>query len=312
MKEICIGINEANQRLDRFLLKYMSLASKGFVEKMIRKKRIKVNDKKVQANYNLKKNDKIQLYLAIETIEKFRKEKKIIKTKGKLDILFEDCNILVINKEKNMLTHGGNNSLVDKAIEYLIDKGCYKPEKEITFTPACCNRLDRNTTGIVIVAKTYRGLQEINNKIKDNDIKKQYISLVKGSINEDKKLIDYLKKDNRNNKVVIEKEYSKNSKRVETHIFPINNFKDYTMLEIHLITGRSHQIRAHLDYIGHPIVGDLKYGDRYINEVFNKKYNLDSQFLHAHKIIIEEYNGAELSIIAPLPKKLKEIINNIN
>lgn len=312
MKEITISENEANQRIDRFLQKYMSLASKGFLEKMIRKKRIKVNNQRIDPNYQLKINDSIQMYLSQETIEKFQSLKVIKPTDKSISILFEDTDILLVNKDKNVLVHGEDDSLIDRAVQYLIKKGEYDPLDEITFTPACCNRLDRNTSGIVIIAKTYSGLRRINYKIKENSIKKYYKVLIKGIIEKSELLVGYLKKDNETNTVKALDQYQKGAKEIQTGIEPLEYFNGFTLVEIDLITGRSHQIRAHLKHIGHAVVGDPKYGDPCINAIFKEKFSLQSQFLHAARIVIENYNGSDLEIHAPLPLELQQIIDEIN
>lgn len=304
MKAIEIGENEAGQRLDRFLLKYMNKASKGFIEKMIRKKRIKVNKGKAQPNYSLQVGDEVQLYLAEETVEKFTQEKSIDKVSKNINILYEDDKILVLNKSSNTLTHGEGNSLVNRAITYLVHSGSYNPKDEKTFVPASCNRLDRNTSGIVIIGKTYDGLKEINQKIKDNQVSKYYLTLVKGVVTKAQTLEGYWTKEG--NQVKITKtSLNDEAKKVITKIEPLDSNGKVSLLQVELVTGRTHQIRTHLKSIGHPIIGDPKYGDT----KWNKEYELSNQFLHAYKIIISNYNGKEsLTITAPLPKKLQEIL----
>ncbi|MFZ7130933.1 MAG: RluA family pseudouridine synthase [Eubacteriales bacterium] len=312
MKEIIIGENEANQRIDRFLLKYMDLASKGFVEKMIRKKRVKVNHEKIAPYYSLKIQDKLQLYLAQETIEKFQQIRTYNNKVGKIDILYEDKDILIVNKQKNTLTHGGEDSLIDRGIQYLISQGKYRPEDEIIFTPACCNRLDRNTSGIVIIAKSYEGLRNINYKIKSKEVDKHYLTLVKGHVENEQTLLAYLKKDEGNNRVDIYDSYQEQSKKIETRVRPLKILGSYTLLDINLITGRSHQIRAHLKDIGHPVVGDPKYGEASVNRLFHNKFHLHSQFLHAGKVIIKNYSGKDLEVSAVLPEALQNIMKELS
>lgn len=312
MIEIIIGNNESEQRLDRFLGKYMSLASKGFIEKMIRKKRIKVNNKKISPQYQLKFEDVIQMYLAQETIEKFMEYKSVIETKGDIDILFEDSSLLMLNKGKDILTHGGEDSLINRGLNYLINNGKYDPKDEVTFSPACCNRLDRNTSGIVIIAKNYKSLKDINEKIRLNKVKKYYSVLVKGIIDKEIVLKGYMKKDIIQNLVTIHDKPILGAKEIITGIKPIKMLRGYTLLEIDLITGRTHQIRAHMKSIGHPVVGDPKYGDYKTNDYFQSKYQLDSQFLHAGKIIIKDYLNHELEVSSPLPKSLESILDSLN
>lgn len=304
MKAIEIRENEAGQRLDRFLLKYMNKASKGFIEKMIRKKRIKVNKGKAEPNYSLQVGDEIQLYLAEETIGKFTEKKSIDEVSKNINILYEDERILVLNKSTNTLTHGEGNSLVNRAITYLIHSASYYPRDEKTFIPASCNRLDRNTSGIVIIGKTYDGLKEINQKIKDNQVSKYYLTLVKDVVTKAQTLEGYWTKVG--NQVKITRVPANGeAKEVITKIEPIDSNGKVSLLQVELVTGRTHQIRAHLKSISHPIIGDPKYGDA----KWNKEYELSNQFLHAYKIVISDYNEKEsLTITAPLPKKLQEIL----
>ena len=320
MKELDITHNEANQRIDRFLKKYMSEASTGYLYKMLRKKRIKVNGAKVQPDYILNIGDKIQLYLSEDTMRKFQKKPSLTFAKGQLNIVYEDCNILLLNKPKNLLVHGDNrenvHTLINQVHSYLYLQGDYDPEKENTFAPACCNRLDRNTSGIMIIAKNFPTLQEINKMIKENNVIKKYRALVKGEIKDAKELKGFWVKDSSTNKVEIIHHKTKDAKFIHTKYKPIESNHEYTLLEIDLITGRSHQIRAHLASEGFPIIGDMKYGIRKINRTFYNQYHLNSQFLHAYSLKFQ--NCPEfLSYLenrmfeAELPKTLLEITQMI-
>ncbi|WP_341877072.1 RluA family pseudouridine synthase [Defluviitalea saccharophila] len=292
MKEIQITQNDANQRLDKFLMKYMNQSSKGFIYKMLRKKRIKYNGKKGEGNEKLQIGDTIQLYLADETINQFRALKDVNKVSRTFSIIFEDEQILLCNKPLGLLVHpdqnNNQNTLADEILSYLVEQGEYNPHETAGFTPAVCNRLDRNTSGIIIAGKTLNALQAMNQMIKENKIQKYYLTIVKGTIKTPGVLKGYHKKNQKTNEVEILDEYEEGSKYVETHFTPIVNNSDYTLLEIQLITGRSHQIRAHLSKINHPIIGDSKYGDIKVNDYFKSKYGLKHQFLHAYKIKFAE------------------------
>lgn len=288
MKEVIIDKNEHEQRLDRFLSKYLGNAPRGFIFKMIRKKNIKVNEKRAQPETMIYEGDKIQLFLSDETIEKFITVKEVIKSNTKLDIIYEDDNVIIMNKEIGLLSHGAGGpfeeNLVDSMISYLIEKKEYIPRIERTFTPAICNRLDRNTSGIVIGAKNYQSLKEINEAIKNLDIKRFYKTIVKGTVAKGFQAKAYLSKDEDRNIVEIRKESGEDSKEIITNINVLKTVGGYSLLEVELITGRTHQIRSHLGSLGYPVVGDRKYGDKLINNQFRDRYGLDNQWLHCYKI----------------------------
>jgi len=276
--EITIDKNESDQRLDRFLKKYLAGAPQSFIYKMIRKKRIKINNKKADPESLIMEGDAIQLYISDETLEKFIQEKKEIVSSALKGIIYEDENIILINKPK------------DSMISYLHQKGEYNPRVEKTFAPSICNRLDRNTSGMIIGAKNYAALKGINEAIRRGDIKKYYKCIVKGKVEKDILLKGYIVKDERKNRVKVYKNDVESSKAITTYVKVLKSKDKCSLLEIDLITGRTHQIRAHLSSIGHPVIGDTKYGDKSINDFFRKKYDLKSQYLHAYKIV---FNGLD-------------------
>ncbi len=288
MREIIIDKNENDQRLDRFLNKYFTNASKGFVQKMIRKKNIKINGKKALAEDMIFEGDKIQLFFSDESLDKLTEKKERRKSAYKLDIVYEDSNIIMINKPQGLLSHGSGlefeENIVDSMISYLIEKKEYIPRIEKTFTPSICNRLDRNTSGLIIGGKTYQALKIINENIKERNIKRKYLGIVKGTIRKDMKEHGFLTKDDKNNKVEVLDQEGEDTKVIETVISPITSRRGYSLVEIELITGRTHQIRSHLSSLGFPILGDRKYGDPQINREFRDKYGLENQLLHAYKI----------------------------
>ncbi len=319
MKEIRITKNEENQRLDKFLLKYMNKASKGFLYKMLRKKRIKYNGGRAEGSELLKAGDTLQLYLAEETISSFMEEKTVAEAKRHFAIVYEDDDILVVSKPAGLLTHPEKSSdkdtLIDQILYYLYQKGQYLPEADSSFTPALCNRLDRNTSGIVIAGKTLKGVQAVNETIRSHKLDKYYLTLVAGEIREAGEITAYLTKDEEKNQVRISKREG-SGKKTMTKYRPLAYAKGYTLLEIHLITGKTHQIRAHMQSIGHPVVGDRKYGSEHSNQKFREEYALSNQFLHAIRVEWKEKDGPlgylyGKEMTAPLPKTLQEICDGL-
>lgn len=289
--------NENEQRIDRFLKKYLDEANSSFIYKMLRKKNIKLNGKKVNPEDMIYEGDKIQLFLSDETIEKFIKKQDIIKSKLIPDIIYEDENIILINKKIDVLSHGSGGdyeeNIVDSMINYLIQKGDYVPRIERTFTPSICNRLDRNTSGIIVGAKNYDALKEINKAFKSSEVRRFYKTIVSGTVEKSIRAIAYLSKDEDRNLVKVYQRDGEGLKKIETHINVLDNKNGYSLLEVELKTGRTHQIRAHLSALGYPIIGDRKYGKKEINNKFYEKYELEDQWLHGYKI---EFHGLEASM----------------
>ncbi len=314
MKIIKVTNNESGQRMDKLLFKYMNLAPKSFMYKMLRKKNITLNGHKATGSEILQLEDEIRMFLSDETIDKFS-ELNIQKTKHNLDIIYEDKHILIINKPVGMLSQKAEDSdvsLVEHVISYLIDSKQITMEELKSFKPSICNRLDRNTSGIVVAGKTLYALQTMAEIFKNRTIHKYYQCIVKGRL-EKKQLIEgFLIKDEQTNKVSIAKEEMKGSSYIRTEYEPLQVGQHYTLLKVRLITGRSHQIRAHLASVNHPIIGDFKYGDKTMNQYFKKKYQLEHQLLHSYQIVFPEFVG-ELSYLtgktymAELPKQFKQI-----
>ena len=304
MREISIQKNEAGQRMDKFLAKYLNKAPKSFFYKMMRKKNITLNGKKAVGNEQLKQGDVIKLFLAEETIENFIDHSQFSKKKAssakkqtagkkvQLDILYEDEAAVFINKPVGMLSQKASptdTSLVEYFIDYLLENGKITEEELHTFHPSVCNRLDRNTSGIVAAGKTLQALQGLSEMFRDRTLKKYYLCLVKGQVKENQRIHGYL----------VKKVLAQN--------------KETTLLEVHLITGKTHQIRAHLASIGHPIAGDYKYGNRSFNDVLKKEYGLRSQLLHAYRLEFPENCEGDIKqlsgkiIKAPVPALFEQI-----
>lgn len=315
MKQIIINENQAGQRLDKLLLKTLNNAPKSFIYKMLRKKNIVLNGKKAQGSEILKADDEIKLYLSDETIDKFTKKIDSAILGYDLDIIYEDKNILILNKPVGVLSQkaGANDySMVEYVISYMLSQNQITKDQLAGFKPGVCNRLDRNTSGLLIAGKTLIGLQEISRLLKERKIEKYYLCIVKGRIEKNAKITGYLTKDMDRNIVAVTRQQVPNSDYICTEYQPVAVADDFTLLQVKLITGKSHQIRAHLSSIGHPIVGDSKYGDIKLNEQFKQKYGLNHQLLHSYRCVfpqligpLSNLSGSEFS--APEPELFRNI-----
>jgi 23S rRNA pseudouridine955/2504/2580 synthase len=320
LKEIRITKNEENQRLDKFLLKYMNKASKAFIYKMLRKKRIKYNGKKAEGSELLRAGDSLSLYLSEETMCSFMEEKAVAQAKRHFAIVFEDDDVLAVAKPAGLLTHPekseDKDTLIDQVLFYLYEKGQYAPSMESTFTPALCNRLDRNTSGIVLAGKTLKGVQSLNEAIRNKQVDKYYLTLVQGEVKQAGEISAFLSKEEGKNQVRISKEAGIDGKESITRYRPLAYQNGYTLLEIHLITGKTHQIRAHMQAMGHPVVGDRKYGDTAVNQEFRQNFGLSNQFLHGARLVFSNTDGSlsylkGKTLSAPLPKVFQQIVEDI-
>lgn len=307
MRLITVGKNEAGQRLDKLLAKYLTEAPRGFLYKMLRKKNITLNGKKAQGSEILSFGDEVRLFLADETIEKFKGRtaaenpggfslaRSSDSKRNSLDILYEDEHIVLINKPAGMLSQKARPedvSLVEYLIKYLLDTGSITPEQLELFRPSVCNRLDRNTSGIVVAGKSLAGLQIMSRMLQERSVKKYYKCVVKGKMQGECHLKGYLAKDRASNQVTVRKTPADpGDKPIETRYRVLKSQNGVTLLEVHLITGRSHQIRAHLSSIGHPILGDPKYGDSVLNRRYKEKLGLSGQMLHACRLEFPRMDG---------------------
>ena len=294
MKELIIHDNEAGQRLDKLLRKYLSEAPGSFIYKMLRKKNIVLNGKKATGNEHLKKGDSVKLFLADDTIAKFQAAgntvEESIKNTVKLDVIYEDQNVIFINKPSGMLSQKAKEtdvSVVENVTAYLLESGQLTRENLKTFRPSICNRLDRNTSGLIVAGKSLAGLQQMGELFKKRTLKKYYLCIVKGRITEPAHIRGYLVKDEETNRVSLSKGgFSKDAKGlpIETEYVPIAWNEEMTLLKVHLITGRTHQIRAHLASTGHPLLGDYKYGSKKWNDRYKKEWKIEDQVLHASQL----------------------------
>ena len=296
MKEFVIQKNEENQRLDKYLKKLLPNATTSFLYKMMRKKNIVINKKKVEGNEKLIEGDVVSLFFSDETFDKFHVNLEELKAeymqlkslglKG-LKIVYEDEEMIVANKPYNMLSQKSvekDISANEHLLAYMIQKGALSFEEFQTFRPSVVNRLDRNTTGLLLFGKTLHALQQLGEDIRERRIKKYYLAVVSGELKEELKLKGYLFKDEKTNKVSYHKTKIEGSDEIETDVRALQVQDGLTLVEIHLITGKTHQIRLHLSTIGHPIVGDMKYGNQKVNKNYYESHKVNHQLLHAYRL----------------------------
>ena len=286
MREFIINDSENGLTLEKYLFKVLPAAPLSFIYKLFRKKDIKVNGHHEDKKYRLSANEVVAIYITDAQFDEFQKEKELSPNlKIKDWIIYEDKNVLFVNKPRGLLVQKSapnDESLDQLVIEYLMATNQYDPKKELGYVPGPAHRLDRNTSGIVAFGKNHDTLTMLFDLFKNHDlINKHYLALVVGNVEKDKDTITApLKKDEKNNKVVV----AKDGKTAKTVYKVIKRYNDYTLLDVTLLTGRTHQIRVHMSYINHPVVGDSKYGDFEVNKEFKNKYHFANQFLHAYKI----------------------------
>ena len=370
MREVIISEREEGQRLDRYLEKYMPDAPKSFFYKMMRKKNIVLNGKKVSGSERIQTGDQIKVFLADETIEGFRSGKKARAVdlgaqhlsqakrptngaqhlsqakrptngarqmpqakrlekgarQGKIElqqghydrnlpplqIVYEDAQFLVVNKPVGVLSQKADRndrSIVEQITDYLADNAA-----DDTFRPGICNRLDRNTSGLIVAGKTVRALQDMNKRFKERTICKYYLCVVHGSVSKKQYLKGYLEKDSRTNKVTVRQQPGPNSVPIATEYLPLQQGmyqgESFTLLQVHLITGKSHQIRAHLASIGHPLVGDVKYSTKRASAFDREQLHQRVQLLHAWQLIFTAH-GKEYVWKAELPDNFAQVLRRL-
>lgn len=333
MQSFQIGENQAGQRLDKFLHKFMPAAGNGFLYKMLRKKNIVLNGKKAEGKEILAVGDTVSFFFSDETFchftgqvmggaEEYQQDRTALYREAYaalrgITILYEDKNILAVNKPAGVLTQrdsSGQPSLNEWVIGYLLHNGRLSEDTLQTFHPSVQNRLDRNTSGIVLCGISLSGSQMLSELIRSRKLNKYYITIVRGRMDEAGELSGFLSKDEQKNQVQIGEV---DGRAVKTAYRPLAAEDGFTCLEVKLITGRPHQIRAHMASIGHPVMGDMKYGDAAFNADCRKKYGVRCQLLHAARVefpVLKE-DFADLSsrvFTAPLPAVFKEVCRHGN
>lgn len=315
MRILKIGENESGQRLDKYLGKVLAEAPKSFLYKMLRKKNITLNGKKASGSEKLKLDDEVKFFLSDETMDKFSRA-EFQKTAHNLNIVYENEQLLLMNKPPGLLSQKGQPqdvSLVEEMISYLLDSGALRKEALAVFRPGICNRLDRNTSGLVAAGKTLTALQQLSEMFRDRTIHKYYLCVVKGTMQGRKTIKGYLCKDEQRNKVEVSVSPIDGGHPIETVYEPLDSNGSVTLCKVLLVTGRTHQIRSHLASIGHPIAGDGKYGDEVLNRKFRNKYQLTRQLLHAWEIVFPHMEPDTLQISdksfrAELPEDLCRVL----
>ncbi|MDE6111555.1 MAG: RluA family pseudouridine synthase [Eubacterium sp.] len=302
MKSFTISKNDSGQRVDKFILKTFPKLPKSLMFKEIRKKNIKVNRKRTDASAILNEGDILELYLKDDVLQEKVKHYDFTGASKKLDIIYEDENIILLDKKVGLLCHPDGNEYVDTLISrvkrYLYEKGEWNPEDSSTFSPSLANRIDRNTGGIVIAAKNAEALRILNEKIKSREIEKYYLTVVHGRMEkESDTLTAYLTKDTKKNKVAVSDKETDNSKKIVTKYTVLDYQNGNSLLEIDLKTGRTHQIRAHMAYIDHPLLNDGKYG---------KEQGRYRQALYSYKLV---FNMKDAGILSYLDGRQFEVKN---
>ena len=294
MKEFIIGSNDAGQRLDRFLAKAVPLLPASLAQKYIRIKRIKLNGARAERDTRLKDGDVLQMYINDEFFDKPREDNAYLTVATpKLNIVYEDDHILLVDKRPGLAVHPHDgaeygHTLIDHIQAYLYQTRQWSPRGENAFTPALCNRIDRNTGGIVIAAKTAEALRVMNQKIKDRELDKRYLAIVEGVPKQPKgSLKGYLFKDAKKNKVFVTDTPQPGSKSCQTNYVTLAKNQGLSLVECELITGRTHQIRAQFAHAGHPLLGDGKYGK------LDKRYDRNYQALYSYKLTFRFQTDAE-------------------
>lgn len=333
MQLVFIEKNQAGQRLDKFLHKYLPQAGTSFLYKMLRKKNITLNDKKAEGKEILSVGDKVTFFFAEETFHKFCNDQasgvetscqeyvRAYHTLKGIQVIYEDDNVMFLNKPAGILTQKARPSdlsVNEWLIGYLLAKGEMTEHILKTFHPSVCNRLDRNTSGMVLCGKSLAGSQELGRVIKKHQLHKYYHTICVGQLTSKQDLEGYLIKNPATNKVTVLQSVSDNpmAEAIHTKYKPLSSTKEHTLLEVELITGKTHQIRAHLASIGHPIIGDNKYGEQKKNLLYVRELGLKNQLLHAYRIVFPILEGALSNLsgrefIAKCPRQFHNICQKL-
>ncbi len=307
MKSFTVSKADNGIRLNRYLERCVPSLTAGLMYKYLRLKRIKLNGKRCEASTRLNEGDTLELYISDELLAEEKKAPDFMRASKNIEIIYEDKNIALINKQAGVVCHSDSkaslDSLINRFLRYLYEGGEYSPNSSVGFTPALCNRLDQGTSGIVVAAKNAEALREMGEIIKTRQINKKYIAVLAGTI-KDGTYTAYLTKNEKNNKVTVLKKSTTESKDITTAFRTLKHKSGLSLVEVGLLTGRPHQIRAHAAFLGAPVLGDLKYGDTKLNQ----QHKLTRQLLCAYSIefaLESDYSGA----LKYLDKRRFEISN---
>jgi len=316
MIEIKIDRVSDGQKAEKFVKKYLAEAPLGFIYKAFRKKDIKINGHWIHKDATIHTDDVLRIYVTDQQLEDFKKPREVTKKDFPYEIVYEDSDVLIVNKPKGLLVYGDDKgvraTLGNAVLDYLYFKGEYNPESA-SFTPSPAHRLDRNTSGLVVYGKTDAALKALTSLFKErSEIEKRYIALVVGDVEKDGEVNKPLKKDMESGLVTV-CPLAEGGKSALTRYRVLHHYGPYTLLELELVTGRTHQIRVHMASIGYPVAGDGKYGDFMDCRKMKTLTGLDSQFLHAAKISFKNTDGvlanlAGRSFEAPLPPNLVSVL----
>lgn len=317
MKKLIVQSNDANQRIDKYLKKILANAPSSLIYKMLRKKDIKVNGTRINEKYIVQLGDEVDLFLHEDKFLEYTKQKEVQDIQIEFEVLYEDDQILVVYKPVGLLVHEdineSLNTLSNQVLAYLNKNGELDLSRENSFMPGPVHRLDRNTSGIVIFGKTLDALQTLNEMVKQRHcIDKEYCTIVKGHVKKAATLENYIIKLKDESRVKLVSKDTPGALSMKTIIEPGKSNYEYSEVFVKLVTGRTHQIRIHLSSIGHPIIGDRKYGDFQLNRELTKTLQLNHQLLHAYSITFVKPLGKlkylqDKKIICPIPKQYKKI-----
>ena len=308
---------ESGQTLEKYVKKVLNHAPMSFIYKLFRKKDVKINGHWQDKKYLINEGEEIKIFVTDEQLEEFKSQRDI---KASSDIsswiIYEDDNVLLINKPRGILVQkdsSGDEALDEMVLLYLSNKGEYDPNSVSAYKPAPAHRLDRNTAGIVVFGKNITALRELADLLNDkNKVSKRYLALVKGEIDKDGEINAPLEKNAKNGRVYV----NENGKPSLTRYKVLKHLNGYTLLEVELLTGRTHQIRVHMAYINHPVIGDSKYGDFALNKEIEDKYNFKNQFLVAYQLYFHSLDNnlkylSKKKFEIPLPKELSDLLDKL-